>query len=125
MRIIECDRCHKRIESKDEVGYVALDWRSVKSGDLAGANTLDSWDFCDECMQEIEEFVRSKKKETVKPAETKKKQIDTGRIKALHKAGWSIRKIAEDIGCSEPTVRKYIDDNEGISKSDKAAESED
>ena len=42
MRIIECDRCHKRIENNDEVGYVALDWRSVKSGNLAGANALDS-----------------------------------------------------------------------------------
>ena len=36
-----------------------------------------------------------------------------------------MREIAEDIGCSEPTVRKYIDDNEGISKSDKAPEPED
>ena len=125
MRIIECDRCHKKVTDPEKVGHVRISWHSARTDELITAAESYDWDFCDECMQEIEEFVRSKKKETVKPAETKKKQIDTGRIKALHKAGWSIRKIAEDIGCSEPTVRKYIDDNEGISKSDKTAESED
>ena len=129
MRIIECDRCHKRIESKDEVGYVALDWRSVKSGDLAGANTLDSWDFCDECMKEITDFVQHIRPAVqvpegfraidVKPKASIKRPIADGtkysavtsekieQIKELAREGKTVKEISELVGVSDPTVRKY------------------
>ena len=129
MRIIECDRCHKKVTDPEKVGHVRITWHSARTDELITAAESYDWDFCDECMQEIEEFVRTKAKAGAKqPAAAEKKKnrrIDTGRIRALHQAGWGIRRIAEDIGCSEPTVRKYIDDNEGISKPDQAAESED
>ena len=35
-------------------------------------------------------------------------QMDTGKIKALHKAGWSVQKIADEMGVSWPTINKYI-----------------
>ena len=61
MRIIECDRCHKRITGAKKVGYVGLDQRDVKTGDLDGGfRDLDDWDFCDECMEEIAKFVQMK-----------------------------------------------------------------
>lgn len=40
--------------------------------------------------------------------ETEKKKIDHGRIVALSKAGRSIKWIADDIGCSEQTVRNHL-----------------
>lgn len=125
MRLIECDRCHKRIENKDEVGYVALDWRSVKSGDLAGSNTLDSWDFCDECMKEITDFVQHMrpgaqipqgfKAVDVKPKATIKKpftgtaltQEKIDMIKQMAREGMTVKEICDRTGVSEPTVRKY------------------
>ena len=33
-----------------------------------------------------------------------KKNVDVGKIKALRDAGWSARKIAGEVGCSEATV---------------------
>lgn len=143
MRIIECDRCHKRIESKDEVGYVALDWRSVKSGDLAGANTLDSWDFCDECMKEITDFVQHMrpavqvpdgfKAVDAKPKASIKRPIADGtkyaavtpekveQIKELAREGKTVKEISELVGVSDPTVRKYKRevDNEDADKMEK------
>ena len=125
MRIIECDRCHKRIESKDEVGYVALDWRSVKSGDLAGSNTLDSWDFCDECMKEITDFVQHMrpaaqipqgfKAVDIKPKATIKKPVPGAaltqekidQIKQMARDGKTVKEICDCTGVSDPTVRKY------------------
>ena len=39
---------------------------------------------------------------------SKKKDIDTGKIIALHNAGWSYRKIAEEMGLTLTTVSKYV-----------------
>jgi len=38
----------------------------------------------------------------------KKHNVDTGKIKALADAGWSVQKIAEEMGLSAPTIRKYL-----------------
>lgn len=38
----------------------------------------------------------------------KRKRIDAGKILALHKAGWSNVKIAEEMGTSDVTVGKYL-----------------
>lgn len=44
-----------------------------------------------------------------KPKQDKpKKQIDHGKIIALHKAGWSASKIAPEVGCSLQTVINHI-----------------
>lgn len=34
--------------------------------------------------------------------------IDHGKLIALHKAGWSIEKIADELGCTTTTVRNHI-----------------
>ena len=59
MRIIECDRCHKRI-NKDarKTGYINLDQRDIKTGELEGNRDFDEWDLCDDCMKLISDFVR-------------------------------------------------------------------
>ena len=39
-------------------------------------------------------------------------KIDAGKIKALADAGWSVQKIAEEMGISAPTVRRYLKEDE-------------
>ena len=59
MRIIECDRCHKRF-NKDakKTGYVNLDQRDINTGDLDGDSEFINWDICPDCMEKIRDFVR-------------------------------------------------------------------
>lgn len=53
-----------------------------------------------------------KTKSTAKPKVEPKKSgpsgIDHGKLIALHKAGWSIEKIADEMGCTTTTVRNHI-----------------
>lgn len=54
------------------------------------------------------------------PAEPKKrtggrKEIDMGKCRALLKAGWPIAKCADELGVSEPTLRKRLKE-EGLLK---------
>ena len=41
----------------------------------------------------------------------KKKEVDSGKIKALRKAGWSMTKIADEMRCSISTVSRYCQEN--------------
>lgn len=38
----------------------------------------------------------------------KKKELDVGKVKALHDAGWSLPKIADEMGVSVPTIRTRL-----------------
>ena len=53
---------------------------------------------------------KQEKQEQKAPKQTarKKSSFDVGKLAALWKAGWSIPKIADEMGVSEPTVRKYL-----------------
>ena len=42
------------------------------------------------------------------PAAQKKGKYDVGKICALRRASWSVAKIADEIGCSEQTVRNIL-----------------
>ena len=48
------------------------------------------------------------KPEPPKPEAPNKKQIDVGKIKALYKAGWTGKRIAEDMHIAESTVCGYL-----------------
>lgn len=39
---------------------------------------------------------------------TRKDSPDTGKICALYKAGWSVAKIADEVGCAKETVRRTL-----------------
>ena len=43
-----------------------------------------------------------------KPAPKKRVKFDVGKMGALRKAGWSVIKIADEMGVSEQTVRNYM-----------------
>ena len=70
-----------------------------------------------ETIKEVIENAKPEPKEepkTPKPKETKNaKKLDHGKICALRKAGWPVSKIADEMGCSGPTVRYHLD-KEGI-----------
>lgn len=108
-RIIKCDRCGGEIQ-EGEIGYVSMMQRT-KDGDLCGDNPFEKLDFCPRCMELIGEYVSGEKptraeKKPAKPA--KKKELDVPKMRALQEGGWSIEKIADEMGCSTPTVRKYL-----------------
>lgn len=115
MRIIECDRCHKRF-NKDakKTGYINLDLRDIGSGELEGNHEFDGWDVCDDCMREIRNFILKIQPKEEKPKAMIKKMPVEGktitkpdRIRRLAGEGKTIKEICEITGCSEPTARKY------------------
>lgn len=112
-RKIICDRCGAEITSRPKLGYIALNYRDPKSGDLLDNNILEESDFCETCMHEITEYIGQKpdlrtrpKAKTVvtKPAP----KVDTGKIMALHKAGWSNQQIAEEMKISSQLVSSHL-----------------
>lgn len=48
------------------------------------------------------------KKQTPKPAVKKQPALDHGKIMALHKAGWPVAKIADEMGCTAQAIRYHI-----------------
>lgn len=52
--------------------------------------------------------VEEPEEEPKEPATQKKGKYDTGKICALRRASWSVAKIADEIGCSEQTVRNIL-----------------
>ena len=115
MRVIECDRCHKRI-NKDarKTGYINLDQRDIRTGELDGNHEFDEWDLCDDCMKLIRDFVRMVPAKEEKPKATIKRVPVQGTtitkpdwIRRLAGEGKTIKEICEITGCSEPTARKY------------------
>lgn len=49
------------------------------------------------------------------PKKRGRKSLDMGKCRALLKAGWSIAKCADELGVSEPTLRKRLKE-EGLLK---------
>ena len=125
MRIIECDRCHKRIKGVSKTGYINLDLRDTGSGELDGSHEFDEWDLCEDCMRLIRDFVRNVPE---KPKATIKKMPVEGRtitkpdwIRNLAKEGKTVKEICELTGCSELTARKYkaeVTTNDPVHESD-------
>lgn len=52
--------------------------------------------------------IKQKEAELEPAAKKGKKQIDAGKIRALHKAGWSAKKIADEMRCSVATVYNHL-----------------
>ena len=131
MRKIICDRCGADISGEPAHGLI---WMAMRG---YGANVnidefLDGdWskmDFCDKCMGEIRDFILSKpatpmeepkdaepepeaeekpaapeKAKTVKP-----KELDTGKIIALYKAGWGYKAIADELKSNVSAIGRII-----------------
>lgn len=55
----------------------------------------------------VEDEPEESKKEYPK-GKSIRKNIDTGKVKALRRAGWSINKIADEMGVSAPTISYHL-----------------
>lgn len=54
-----------------------------------------------------------------KPDKRRRVKLDTGKVMSLHNAGWSNRKIADEMGCSEGTIWYFLKKMENQIKEDK------
>lgn len=107
----------KQIALVDAVKRVINGHRVYIMFEIDPQTTIEDLGFADGFLIEEEdpqpETKPEPKTKPAKPkAESKKKGgpagIDHGKLIALHKAGWSIEKIADEMGCTTTTVRNHI-----------------
>ena len=104
--VYECDRCGKEL-------HIGESWFSAEwdGGRL---------DFCGDCQNKA---IEALKIITLQPSEEEPKKVipkaptggdrrslklDLGKIAALHAAGWSNAKIAQEMGCSPQSIGNYL-----------------
>ncbi len=117
---IICDRCGAEIKP-GKIGYVALNFRETVGGGFAAANMFEDFHFCSACMEKIADFITNPAKNEKAEMATKeepakavtpepdkaanpRRRIDYGKIMALHNAGWSNAKIADEMGMTPGAV---------------------
>ena len=112
-RIIKCDRCGAEFAPKTitRIGYISLNWRDIATDDLQEDNPLSDNDYCEDCMRAIAEFIYQKPEVVAlePPAQpVKGKGLDKGKIKALHDAGWSSQKIADEMKVTPQIINYHL-----------------
>lgn len=63
-------------------------------------------------MAELIRLMTAEPKKVQKKEPTNKKDIDMGKVKALRKAGWTLEKIADEMGCSAQTIANKLKEAE-------------
>ena len=63
-----------------------------------------------EAPEPVQEEPKKEEPKAKPKAPKKAKPIDKGKIGALRKAGWTIAEIADEMKCSQPTVRKVLEE---------------
>lgn len=53
MRIVVCDRCGRRIQDGEMIGYISVTMREEYDGHPTKDNPYAGCDFCEDCMREI------------------------------------------------------------------------
>jgi len=97
--------------AKTILKYVGRDSIEVDRALCAGVILL--LDDEDESKTEPKKTAPVKKAKTKPKKKTEKQPFDVGKLGALRKAGWSVSKIADEMGVSEATIYKYMK-QEGI-----------
>ena len=137
MRKIICDRCGADISKESEYGFIWMgtrDYNEEVSMDEFMESEWSGMDFCEDCMAKIEEFILSQPatpteapkeepkatepeaepEEEAEPAAPEKaktvkpKELDTGKIIALYKAGWSYKAIADELRSNVSAIGRVI-----------------
>jgi len=75
-------------------------------------NAMDTSSVQDEAIKQavLALLDHEPKKAETKKTGRKKKSIDMGKAKACRQAGWSFAKIADELGVSEMTIRKHLNE---------------
>lgn len=108
-----CDRCGKEITGGTISINPVYNGSAFENGFVY--TDTSNRDYCQECTEEIYVFMMAnspkkqiaaepKKEEKPKPA----KKVDEGKVMALKKAGWSHKKIAEEMGCSDSFISRIV-----------------
>lgn len=105
----------KQIALVDAVKRVINGHRVYIMFEIDPQTTIEDLGFADGFLIEEEDpqpEPKTKPEPKAKPKTEPKKSgptgIDHGKLIALHKAGWSIEKIADEMGCTTTTVRNHI-----------------
>lgn len=127
-----CDCCRKEIiKNPNTLAYEDLDGLHP---------IVPSRDICNDCIKEVIQFIDGRKnsrndldkfssvtstafeeepnakgttddpEELPKKSPKKKQEIDVGKLFALKAAGWSVAKIADELGCSQAAIYNHINE---------------
>lgn len=113
MRVLKfvCDRCGKIIEGDPIKINPIVESEDDDKCKFVYADSPER-DYCQECSDEIHAFMmcvmKKKGPDKPKPGKPERKDLDIGKIMALKNAGWSQRKIAEEMRCSDATISKIV-----------------
>lgn len=110
---IVCNRCGSKIESIDKVGYIRFCFQNPVESHVEDESIFSRNHYCEDCMAEIEQFVRSvpakkvlREKEFVPKTSEHMKQYE--KVIDLKKQGMRNKDIAEKLGMSEQGVATTI-----------------
>jgi len=108
--IRDMDKMHTRPEFHDLMNVCKESQHQNSTTKKDKCNTCDGYINPDytRCKQCDTESRKAPAEEAPKKSRRGLSPEDAGRIKALHDAGWSAPKIAEEIGCSQATVYNHI-----------------
>ena len=109
--LVTCDRCGKDCGEK---GYkVVFGYENENTAGRIDSPETDKLDFCMDCMKQIQQMVAGfAEGREVEPTpvqkEKKAPKIDKGKVRALRTAGWKVKDIAGEMGCSAQAVYSVL-----------------
>lgn len=95
MKVIFCDICGQEIEDKSSAIY------RVEIFSHINGETEVFEDVCQSCVSKIKKIVQTSE-------ESAAQKVDHGKIQALHQAGWSQKKIAEEMKITPSAVCQIL-----------------
>lgn len=128
-----CDRCKREIEENPTKIYV--DELDRENSDFVYSDPypeMKNRDFCKTCGEffvglinrhcekgipavpnkefekAVQEMIKDTQPSDPPPEKKTRSKLDTGKIVALRKAGWTIKAIAEEMSCSEQAVYNVL-----------------
>lgn len=125
--VFYCDRCGKQTDAVIQLG-------SRKIETETGFVEADDWgaELCPDCFKEVDDMIAwliqhpeihfSGGKAIQPKKASNKKDLDLGKIAALRNAGWSMAKIADEMKCSEQTIRNHMDEAQAFLKNKETLE---
>lgn len=111
--VYSCDKCGNLITKDIYRLYVGIvNPETDDAPECYELNETGDKTFCSKCLAEIDkEIVKFvDKKDLPSKGKTKKeKPMDDGKIAALRDGGWTLKAIAEELGCCPQTIANRLD----------------